>query len=426
MENPMISVCIPTYNRAMHIGDTLNSILKQTFGDFEIIVIDNHSDDDTEEIITSFQDNRIRFLRNDWNVGAARNANRCMMEFKGKYIKFLHSDDVFIADDALQKMYHAASKHPQAALITCGYRFGESHVLTVPFDLLRPKGFSTVRQAMNIHSFGLPSEWMIRGDALSYTGLSIDSPIGDVDLVMKLVYYFDSCAVSDLLVEHRFYGDNDTGAAAKMNGWEFMRFRALRELPFSDQLSGGMKAILSSFLHMSLMSKIKDAILNENYHLAIQGILDLLKTDPHLHEFKGEDRERVLQLLLDRLIYRKTPGEIIDYMGRQHFSKPYRDFFEYGLAFNYQIYQLADKLKLSGKKICVIGTGRLMEMFLKAFPGLKDRIDSIVEFSHLLTLDFSKNFFILASDSALCTHRYEMIRAGLIEGEHFLPILELI
>lgn len=436
-----MSICIPTYNRAEYVGETIQSVLNQTFQDYEMIVIDNGSDDDTEEVVNSFKDPRIHFFRNHWNVGPNRNINRCIAESSGAYIKILHSDDVLATTDALQKMVEAARKYPEAGVITCGYRFvAKQFEHFLPFELLRPKGFSTVREVMDIHSFGLPSEWLLRRDALAYTGLLAETPVSDVDMAMKMVYYFESYAIPAILIEHRFFDENETATASRMNGWASMRFQAMQQLPFTEELSNEMKAILSSYLHTILMSNIRKAIMNESYHIALQAVLDLLKTDPYLSYFAGEDREKVLQILLDKLVFRKTAAEIVDFMAEQRYSKPYADFFAYGFAFNYQLYRLEEKLVKTNKKICVVGNGSLTGLFLQNFPRLKELVSHIIDPSHHgsetalvdgipvirnTKINANDTFTIFSTTEHLRLQRYESIAAGLTEGVHFLPLLEI-
>ena len=91
--NPEISIVMPTYNHAQYVGTAIGSALAQTFQNFELIIIDNYSDDGTEDIVRSFDDVRIRYekFRNDGIIGASR--NRGMALARGDLIAFLDSDD---------------------------------------------------------------------------------------------------------------------------------------------------------------------------------------------------------------------------------------------------------------------------------------------------------------------------------------------
>lgn len=441
MSSPFVSICIPVYNRAAFIGETLESVLRQSFEDYEVVIVDNCSTDRTEETVAAFTDPRIRFIRNKWNIGAAGNVNRTLMEAKGSYFKILHSDDRFIRDDALEQMVGAARSHPEAALVTCGYRFSNGPQIAFPFDVVRPKGFSTVREVLNVHMIGLPSEWMIRREALLHTGLFVDPYIGDVELAMKLSYDFGSYMIAGPLIEHRLLEGSETSAADKWNGWEYMKFRMLPRLPFAGELSNGQKAVLSSFLQMALLSKIRLSIRNEAYHAALQSVFDIIKGDPYLQCYIGEDRERALQLMADQLTQRRPPREIEEQMAGQRHSRPYADFFRTGTAFNYRLYALESKLKGARKKIGLVGTGAQAKLFLDTFPELKPHVGFAkhtgpdeeagrsfegIPVIRELKLDVSDSFVVLASEEAIRVHRYELINAGLTEGEHFLPVLELL
>ncbi|TGK24531.1 glycosyltransferase [Leptospira yasudae] len=93
--NPLISVVIPTYNHAHFLKFSLASVIQQTYSNWEAIVIDNHSSDDTEEVIKAFGDSRIRLLkiRNNGIIAASRNQG--IREAKGDWVSFLDSDDLW-------------------------------------------------------------------------------------------------------------------------------------------------------------------------------------------------------------------------------------------------------------------------------------------------------------------------------------------
>lgn len=88
----MISVIIPTYNRAGRIGEAIESVIAQTGRDWELIVIDDGSTDDTEEVVRSFGDDRIRYVRQE-NRGVSASRNVGIEKAKGELIAFLDSDD---------------------------------------------------------------------------------------------------------------------------------------------------------------------------------------------------------------------------------------------------------------------------------------------------------------------------------------------
>ena len=97
--NPTVSVIISTYNRAHLIGRAIQSVLDQTYQDFEIIVVDDASTDNTEEVVSNFDDERIRYIRLKENSGtSATPRNTAIKIARGKYIAFQDSDDEWLPE----------------------------------------------------------------------------------------------------------------------------------------------------------------------------------------------------------------------------------------------------------------------------------------------------------------------------------------
>jgi glycosyltransferase involved in cell wall biosynthesis len=105
---PKISVCVPTYNGANFLGECLDSILSQTFTDFELVIIDDRSSDNTVDIAKEYaaKDSRIEVAINPRNLGLVGNWNRCLEIAKGEWIKFVFQDDL-LAHECLEKMMAA-------------------------------------------------------------------------------------------------------------------------------------------------------------------------------------------------------------------------------------------------------------------------------------------------------------------------------
>jgi glycosyltransferase involved in cell wall biosynthesis len=101
---PKISVCIPTYNCARYLREAIDSVLQQEFDDYELVICDNASTDDTPEICHSFDDAHVRYVRFQERTNQAGNFNRCLNEATGEYLTLLHADDFllpgFLADRA--------------------------------------------------------------------------------------------------------------------------------------------------------------------------------------------------------------------------------------------------------------------------------------------------------------------------------------
>ncbi len=109
---PLVSVCIPTYNGVKYIQDCLDSVLSQTFSEFELLIVDDCSTDATLELIKAYalKDQRIRVVVNPNNLGLVGNWNRCVELARGEWIKFVFQDDL-IEPECLEQMLAAGENH---------------------------------------------------------------------------------------------------------------------------------------------------------------------------------------------------------------------------------------------------------------------------------------------------------------------------
>lgn len=95
----LVSVIMPSYNTAKYIGETIKSVQAQTYENWELIIVDDCSTDNTDTAVEPFlSDERIRYLKNSRNSGAAVSRNYALREAKGKWIAFLDSDDLWLPD----------------------------------------------------------------------------------------------------------------------------------------------------------------------------------------------------------------------------------------------------------------------------------------------------------------------------------------
>ena len=113
---PKVSVCIPVYNGSAYIAESINSVLTQTYADFQLIVCDNCSSDNTEEIVCSFLDPRLKYVRNAKNIGPIGNTNLCLELADGEYICIWHHDDVMLPEN-LEKKVRFLDKHPDIGFV---------------------------------------------------------------------------------------------------------------------------------------------------------------------------------------------------------------------------------------------------------------------------------------------------------------------
>lgn len=115
MADELVSIIMPSYNTAAYIAESIRSVLAQTYSNWELIIVDDCSTDDTDAVVAPFlADARVRYLKNDVNSGAAISRNRALREAKGEWIAFLDSDDLW-HPEKLEKQIDFMKKY--------GYKF---------------------------------------------------------------------------------------------------------------------------------------------------------------------------------------------------------------------------------------------------------------------------------------------------------------
>jgi glycosyltransferase involved in cell wall biosynthesis len=96
LSGPAFSICIPNFNHGGYIGETIESVLRQTYENFEVVVVDNASTDDSVKVVRSFGPERVRLYQNPYNVGFAPNLDRAASKARNDFIIVLSSDDLML------------------------------------------------------------------------------------------------------------------------------------------------------------------------------------------------------------------------------------------------------------------------------------------------------------------------------------------
>lgn len=119
MEENLVSIVMPAYNCAHYIGETIQSVLVQSYEDWELLIVDDRSTDNTKQVVNKFltKDNRIRYIELEKNSGVAVARNRGIEEAKGNYIAFLDSDDLW-KKDKLETQVQFMQEHQYAFTFT--------------------------------------------------------------------------------------------------------------------------------------------------------------------------------------------------------------------------------------------------------------------------------------------------------------------
>ena len=117
---PTVSVCIPTYNRAKLLQQAIESVLAQTFEDFELVISDNASTDETEQVVKSYSDTRVIYSRNSHNIGWNGNMNQVLSLARGEFLTIIPDDDLMMPENLARKVA-VLRPNPRVGLVHSKY-----------------------------------------------------------------------------------------------------------------------------------------------------------------------------------------------------------------------------------------------------------------------------------------------------------------
>jgi len=214
MLQPLVSICIPCYNAALFITETIQSVLNQTYANLEIIICDDQSKDNTLAIIKQFKDPRISIYVNEKNLGGSGNYNRVLSYATGTYVKLLCADDM-ITPNCIAKQVEAFETHvhDHIAFVTAHKNIINEtgkRLFTKKFDGEgvidgRKAIIKSVRSGTNI--FGEPGLPLIKRDILMKTTGVTEDPYftycNDLDLLLKLLLHGNLYVLDETLFSFR-------------------------------------------------------------------------------------------------------------------------------------------------------------------------------------------------------------------------------
>jgi glycosyltransferase involved in cell wall biosynthesis len=136
---PTVSVVIPTYKRGREVLRAVDSVLRQTFTDFEVIVVDDASPDDTRAVIAAVDDARVRYLAHEKNKGGCAARNTGMTAARGRWIAFLDDDDEWVANKLQKQLDVARTSELEPGVVLCGIQYTDE-VVPPGESLTMPRG----------------------------------------------------------------------------------------------------------------------------------------------------------------------------------------------------------------------------------------------------------------------------------------------
>lgn len=210
-----VSILLPVFNAQRYLETAINSVLCQTYQNWELLIGDNHSEDGTQDIAMKFagQDKRIIYFRNEKNLGVVQNYNQCITRSTGEFIELFGSDDIF-HPDCLEKFVRILQDNTDIVLVTSARQLIDEHGQCISID--RP--FSETRriaaQEVIESTMGTLTNWinapvMFRSKH-SGSGFDLNMKLyADIDYWLKIVQFGDAMYLNDALFSYRVHAGSE-------------------------------------------------------------------------------------------------------------------------------------------------------------------------------------------------------------------------
>jgi glycosyltransferase involved in cell wall biosynthesis len=255
---PKISVVIPTYNRAHLLPECINSVLDQTFRDFEIIVIDDGSTDNTREVVSAFP--VIYLWQENQRLPGARNKGSELAQ--GEYIAFLDSDDVLLKN-ALEKSVEVLDRHPEA-----GFSYGQAYLVDENsriFGLEKPNskhssvrnGLEEIKDFLIFGNHVTESTLVVRRSYLEDVGgFDVTFRLGSsgLEFWVRLAKRYAVAYLAEPLAKFRFHSQNFCSGRS-LSEWEASNSFIIESI-FSDAELGPLVSHLRPVAYFRLYSAL--------------------------------------------------------------------------------------------------------------------------------------------------------------------------
>lgn len=208
--SPIISIILPSYNRAHILVRAIESIMNQTFQDFEVIVVDDGSTDDTEEKVRSIKDKRIKYIRHEVNKGPAAARNTGISYASGSYIAFQDSDDEWQSEKLERQIsiFHKAGEDV-GVVYTGFWRIFSDRKVYYPSEKIKNKNGDIHYELLNGNFIGMPTV-MIKRECFNKVGLFDEAlpPLEDWELFIRISRFYKFLLINEPLVLE--YESNDS------------------------------------------------------------------------------------------------------------------------------------------------------------------------------------------------------------------------
>lgn len=215
MSKPTVSVVLPTYNRAQLLGDSVQSVLNQTYDDFELIVVDDASTDDTEDVIRDIGDSRVKYIEHDENEGAPAARNTGLKHADGHLISFQDSDDTWEPRKLELQVRSFENASSNVGVVYTGMMRERDHsTVYIPYSSVEMTE-GDIRSSISKQNFIPTQTAMVRKQCFDEVGYFDEKtwPISDWELWIRISKQYQFDLVDEALVTGKVRPDSISKAA---------------------------------------------------------------------------------------------------------------------------------------------------------------------------------------------------------------------
>jgi len=296
MQSPLVSICIPTYNRPDFLLKALDSCFKQTYKNYEIVITDNSSDNRTKQAILALKNNKIRYYKNSHNIGSFKNLQKTASLAKGKYIKFLLDDDL-LHPECLKRMVSVMENYPSVGVVMAPLDIVDSQgnktkpifylVRKMPYlykylnrDTLVKKEKILDDFLTKVYPCCVPTGIMFRKKTFDDIG-GFDENfqyITDLEICMRFAKHCDFYYIDQFLSSWRYTFSSETIAIVHQKGIELNIFyRLLKKYQPEQRIIKQSYFFASKRTSLNVLAGIKSF----NLKLVIDSMMTIWKNDPY-------------------------------------------------------------------------------------------------------------------------------------------------
>ncbi|MCK5306492.1 MAG: glycosyltransferase [Candidatus Omnitrophica bacterium] len=221
---PVVSVIIPTYNRAEFLPRAINSVLNQTFKDFELIIVDDGSTEDIKSVVNAFNDNRMRYIRHNIPRGAASARNTGIKYANNDFLAFLDDDDEWNEDKLLLQIQEFERADEKVGLVYSDMIRINDITGQIMNDNVKHYSGDISKEIITNCFIGSPT-YMIKKKCFDKIGpFDIELPAHqEWDLFIRLSDYYDVLYLPQKLAIYHMHGDQiTTSLVKKIKAWEII------------------------------------------------------------------------------------------------------------------------------------------------------------------------------------------------------------